>query len=551
MPQLLDSTAIPFLTLGLLIIGCIISSKLSSRFSMPCLLLFLLLGMGLHYVLGDGLLPGLDSTELEQLNEHIDWKIANSFGTMALAFILFSGGYDSSLAGIRKVLIPGTILSTAGVLLTALLLGGFVIVLFHHRIPEGMTDTAFFASCMLFGSIISSTDASAVFSILRSRKISLRGTLRPLLEYESGSNDPMATLLTLFFLGMYETVSGGGSAAGECMLFLPQFVWKMGIGVGVGIALSRAAIWLFNRLQLDYDGLYHVLGMGIVLVTYAAASWINANGFMAVYVAGIVMGNSQFVFKNSYGRFSDALAWLMQVLLFTMLGLKANPEILFNWKFAGWGLVMALFLMFVARPAATFLCLFKSSYSTRAKLLVSWVGLRGGAPIMLATFPLIINQSEWPTIGGGNFNVAEIMFNMIFFMVLLSVAFQSFTIMPLARLLHLDSPLKVVPTAPLAFDQVSFSRRKDDGGHADEDDYADNHPGEFTIPAGSDMVDKELRNLGLPEGVFVIMIRRNAKYIVPRGNTVIHEGDTMTVMGTTDRLREAAIFFNSTNSHEE
>jgi potassium/hydrogen antiporter len=522
------------LIFGLLIVGCILTSKISTRFSMPCLMFFLLVGLALQWI-GD---LGAQDT-VKTISDGLSWQTANYFGTVALAFILFSGGYDSSLKDIKKVLVPGTILSTVGVLLTALLLGGFACVTMHGYQDDGRAK--FIACCLLFGAIISSTDASAVFSILRSKKISLKGDLRPLLEYESGSNDPMATLLTLFFLGMYEgLVSGESSLTSSMLWFIPSFVWQMAAGVGFGILLAKAAIWLFNRIKLDYDGLYHVLGMGVVITTYAIASQCKANGFMAVYVAGIVMGNSEYVFKNSFGRYSDALAWLMQVILFTMLGFKANINVLTEPKFALSGLLFGLFLMFIARPVATFLCLFKSKYSTKAKTLISWVGLRGGAPIMLATFPMVSNV-EWGELNGVGFN--ELMFNMIFFMVLLSVAFQSFTIMPLARLLKLDSPLQEVPTAPLSFDQVTYKKEKKGAG-ADDDDYADNRTAEFTVQDTSGLVDKELKDLGLPNGVFVLMVRRNTKYIVPRGNTVIHANDSLTVLGTAERLKEATEFFS-------
>lgn len=533
-----------FLIFGLLILGCTFSSKISTRFSMPCLMLFLFVGLGLQWMLDIPVMQGMlegKSTVGQLPHNQLPWDFANAFGTVALAFILFGGGYDSSLKGIKQVLVPGTILSTLGVLLTALLLGGFSFIVFmKHR--EG-TVGMFVAQCLLFGSIISSTDASAVFSILRSKKISLKGTLRPLLEYESGSNDPMATLLTLFFLDMFVKVGNGASVTSSFLLFIPSFVWKMAVGVALGVVLTRAAIWIFNRIRLDYDGLYHVLGMGVVLIVYSTASLMNANGFMAVYVAGIVMGNSEFVFHNSFGRYSDALAWLMQVILFTLLGFKANFHLLFDPRFALCGVIMGLFLMLVARPLATFVCLVRSGYSLRAKALVSWVGLRGGAPIMLATFPLICTDAQWGQYG--NFSAAEIMFNMVFFMVLMSVALQSFTIMPLARLLHLDSPLKVVPTAPLAFDQVTYNERKKDGHQADADDYADNRTGEFTVGRNSELADRELRNLGLPAGVFVLMVRRNAKYIVPRGNTLIREGDTLTVLGTENRLHETEVLFRT------
>ena len=542
----MDQQAVFILLLGLLILGCIASSKLSSRVNMPGLLLFLLIGMGMRLLTGSGHLGGAA--------EALEWGSANTIAVFALSFILFSGGYDSSWSDIRRVLVPGSILASAGVLLCALLLGLFCYLLtFRAFLPEQRRQLLL--CCLLFASLISSTDASAVFSILRSKKVSLKGSLKPLLEFESGSNDPMATFLTLFLLGLCLDGGAGGLWRG-LLLFLPALAWKMAAGAAVGLLVGKLAVWLFNRLNLDYDGLYYVLGTSVVLLAYALSALLFANGFMAVYVAGVYMGSQKFVFRNGLGRFSNALAWLMQVLLFTLLGYMANPELL--WRHRRLALWAAFFLMLVARPVATFICTICTKYSLRARTLISWVGLRGGAPIVLATFPmlhadrLVIWQAD-----GTPVNVAELMFSVVFCMVIISVAIQSFTIMPLARLLDLNSPLAIVPTAPLSFDYVPQARRgaiaDHKAGTADRlaaDDYENNQLAEFTIGTDSDLDGKVIRELRLPHGVFVLMIRRGAKYLVPRGNTVIRAGDCLSVLATPTHLAEASVFFRSTNRSE-
>ncbi|MBR4518895.1 MAG: potassium/proton antiporter [Victivallales bacterium] len=508
---------------GLLILGCVLSSKLSSRWSMPGLLIFLLIGVLVR-------LLSLHDTVLYDVNSRLSWGLANHLGTIALCYILFSGGCESSLQEIKRVLVPGTVLSTVGVLLTAVLLGGICFLL---RPLLGCLAGATLTTCLLFGAIISSTDAAAVFTILRSKKVGLQGELRSLLEYESGSNDPMATFLTLFFLGL--AITPELPVGRSLLLFLPAFAWKMLAGLFIGWVLSQAAIALFNHGNLDHDGLYYVMGISVVLITYSLADLLKANGFMAVYAAGVFMGNRWFVFHNSFIRFANAISWLMQVVLFTMLGFMTSPELLGRtwWQ----GLLLGCLLMFVVRPAMVFALLWGKRFSFQSKALVSWVGLRGGAPIMLATFPMLY-QGKFDMVPAEGCSVALVLFHLVFWMVLFSVVCQSYTIMPWAKWLKLDAPLKVAPTAPISFDRVNLPRQK--GKAADQDDYADNRMQEFAVTQGSSLAGKAIRDCGLPPGVFIIMIQRDQRYIVPRGDTVIQAGDTLTALGIRKALRQAA-----------
>ena len=513
---------------GLLMLGCVLSSKLSSRWSMPGLLIFLMIGVLVRLV-------SLHDAVLADVNNRLTWGLANHLGTIALCYILFSGGCESSLKEIKRVLLPGTILSTAGVLMTALLLGALCFLL---RPLLGCLAGASLATCMLFGAIISSTDAAAVFTILRSRKVGLKGDLKALLEYESGSNDPMATFLTLFFLGLCTTPEL--SLGKSMMLFLPLFAWKMLAGLLVGWAISQAAIALFNHGNLDHDGLYYVMGLSVVMITYALADLLQVNGFLAVYAAGVFMGNRWFVFHNGFLRFSNAISWLMQVVLFTMLGFMVSPEILGRtwWQ----GLLMGCLLMFVVRPAMVYMLLWNKNFSAKAKALVSWVGLRGGAPIMLATFPML-HQEQFAIVEGQNYTVALVVFHLIFWMVLFSVVFQSYTIMPWAKWLKLDAPLKVAPTAPISFDRVVKAMPRQKGQAPDQDDYADNRMKEFFVAPESPLVGKTIRECALPAGVFIIMIQRGQRYIVPRGETVLQANDTLTALGIRTALKAAATLF--------
>lgn len=534
MPELdIISLRLPLIVFGLLIIGCVVSSKISSRFSMPGLLVFLLIGMGMHLLLaGTG--------NADAAGALLSPQIANAIGTVALGIILFSGGMDSSFDDIKRVFKTGTILSTAGVLLTALLVGSFA-----YLIALGYDRGDLWPQCFLFGSIISSTDASAVFSILRSKRISLKGNLKPLLEYESGSNDPMATFLTLFFLHICLLHSNGESVGvGNLLMMIPEFFYKMGLGVAIGVLVGITVVWLFNHIRLDYDGLYYVLGLSAIALSYSLADlcW-GSNGFMATYTCGVCMGARKFVFRNTFLRFADALGWLSQVVLFTMLGFMATPALIVrHWWL---GLVMAIALMLVARPIATFICMFKSRFSFKAKVLVSWVGLRGGAPIMLATFPLLLKGDASPTGGvDGDWSIYDMIFNMVFYLVLLSVVLQSFTIMPLAKLLGLDAPLKMTPPAPISFDQITYlDNRKLQKSENAPDDLAYNEPATYVIAEDSDIKDIQIKDLKLPEGVFIVMISRKGRWLVPRGGTILKADDSLTVLATPLNHKAAAEFF--------
>ncbi|MBQ4479321.1 MAG: potassium/proton antiporter [Victivallales bacterium] len=517
---------------GLLILGCVLSSKLSSRWSMPGLLIFLLIGVLVRLI-------SLHDVVLSDVNNRLTWRMANHLGTIALCYILFSGGFESSLKEIKKVLVPGTLLSTMGVLMTALLLGG---ACFALRSVLGCMSGANLATCLLFGAIISSTDAAAVFTILRSRKVGLKGDLRALLEFESGSNDPMATFLTLFFLGL--TIDPEVSVGRSLLLFLPLFAWKMLVGLFIGWLFAQAAVALFNHSNLDHDGLYYVMGLSVVLLTYSVSNLSQANGFVAVYAAGVFLGNRSFVFHNSFIRFSNAISWLMQVVLFTMLGFMVTPSILLKtwWQ----GLLLGGILMFVVRPIMVYVLLGGKRFSLQVRALVSWVGLRGGAPIMLATFPMLY-QDKFAPVASDGYTIAMVLFHLVFWMVLFSVACQSYTIMPWAKWLKLDAPLRIVPTAPISFDRVSHRSSK--GRAIDQNDYADNRMQEFMVLPNSRLVGRAIKECALPQGVFVIMVQRGQRYIVPRGETILQEGDTLTALGIRSALKQASELFEAKDSN--
>lgn len=473
---------------AILILAGACSSKISSRLNVPVLLVFLSVGM----------LAGSDFLEILSFENA---TAANIIGSVAMAFILFSGGYDTSWKSIKSVIGYGSVLSSLGVLLTALFVGIFTFGLFtigFRYFPDslGFSEKPSFEWCLLLGSIVSSTDAAAVFSILRSRSVSLRGRLQPLLEYESGSNDPMAAFLTVFMIEMILTPGQ------SYWTILPNFLLKMSLGIFYGFLIAKLAVWLFNQIDFEYDGLYYVLGIGVVLLTLGVSEISYGNGFMAVYVCGTVMGNSKFIYQHGIGRFHDGIGWLMQVMLFGMLGLLSFPKQLGNVAIPG--IAIALFMMFFARPFAVFLCMIKSKFTMKERLFISWVGLRGGAPIMLATFPLMEDLPD-----------AWKMFSIVFFIVLASVLAQGKTLMPFARILKLDKPLRVSPRVPLEFENTGT---------------INGDMREFDVLPGAPYIGRKLSELGLPKAALVLLIRRERGFVVPHGDTVIQAHDGLMVL---------------------
>jgi potassium/hydrogen antiporter len=471
----------PLLAAAILLLAGVLLSKTSSRFGVPSLLLFLFLGM----VAGS---EGLLGIEFE------DFQLAQEFGVISLAFILFAGGLSTDWPDIRNVIAPGVALATVGVLLTALVLGFLASAIFGLDPLTGM----------LLGAVIGSTDAAAVFSILRSHGMGVRGRLGPLLELESGSNDPAAVFLTVGIIGLIQATGPG--VAGLVGLFFVQ----MAIGAAAGLLLARGAVQLINRLKLEYDGLYPVLTVAFVLLTYEGTALIGGNGFLATYVAGLTLSSTGFLHKRSLMRFHDAIAWLMQISMFVVFGLLVFPSRLV--PVAGEALLIAALLIFVARPFAVAVTLAPFRLRVRDVAFVSWVGLRGATPIILATFPVVAG------VGG-----AETIFNVVFFVVLMSVLVQGTTIPAAARLLRVDTPDP--PPRSYALEAVL-------SGHSGHDLH------EVLIPQGSRAVDVPVVNLGLPEGVLIVLLQRGGDYVVPQGGTPVRTGDRVLVLADGEALLE-------------
>jgi cell volume regulation protein A len=391
------SIAVIFIVFSSLIILSILTIKLSNRFGIPSLVLFLAIGM----LAGSDGLGGITFD---------DPSLVRSLGITALVLILFSGGLDTEWSAVRPIVWQGLSLSTIGVLITALLIGVFVAWVQGFSFLEGL----------LLGAIVSSTDAAAVFMVLRARKTKIPRRLIQLLEFESGSNDPMAVVLTIALIRLLMEPS---TSFWELVVF---FLMQMGVGTVIGIAMGEIMRRSFNALDLELEGIYPVLSVALALLTYGLTDYLDGSGFLAVYLAGLVMQRKPFTHQQSVLRFHDGLAWLMQVTMFLALGLQVFPARLL--PIAGVGLLVSLFLIFVARPASVHVALAFSPMSFREQTLVAWAGLRGAVPIILATFPLVAGLQQ-----------ADTIFHMVFFIALTSVVMQGTAIPWITRLLKIGS----------------------------------------------------------------------------------------------------------------
>jgi cell volume regulation protein A len=471
---------------ALLIFLGVVASKVSSRLGVPAVLLFLIVGM----LAGSEGVGGIDFT---------DHELAQAIGIVALALILFAGGLDTEWSDVRPVLGKGLLLATVGVPITAMVVGTVAAWVLGVSLAVGL----------LLGSIVSSTDAAAVFSVLRSRNVGLKGRLRPLLELESGSNDPMAVFLTLAFISVI-TDDGGGVAE-----LMGVFVLQAVVGAVVGFAMAKGAVMAINRARLEYEGLYPVLMIAIVLLAYGGAAVLGGSGFLAVYVTGLMMGNARFLHKKSLMRFADGLAWLMQIAMFLVLGLLVFPSDVAS--VAGRALVVSLALIFVARPVAVGIVLGLTRLGVRETLLVAWVGLRGAVPIVLATFPLVEGVPE-----------ASLIFNVVFFIVLTSVLVQGPTLPLVARWLRVDAPFE--RQRPFLLDIVESG-----------DGATDLH--EVTVAPGSPASGRQIVDLRLPTGTLVVLLSREDEFVVPQGSTVVRAGDNILLVADQDMLPAARALF--------
>lgn len=458
---------------GILLLLGIVSSKFSARAGVPVLVLFLGVGM----LAGS---EGIGGIHFE------DYRLAHGVGTAALALILFDGGLRTPLTSIRLAWKPSLALATGGVLVTALLTGLAATHVLGVSLLEGI----------LLGGIVGSTDAAAVFAVLRSSGLRLRERLSATLEIESGSNDPMAVFLTV---GMLQVLLDR-MELGPDLLWL--FITQMTVGTIAGLAVGHAGVWVTNRINLGAAGLYPILVSAFGLLAYGVAASVGGSGFLSVYLAGIVIGSRRLVFQRGVLLFHDAGAWFGQIVMFVVLGLLSFPSRLL--EVAPQGLLIAMVLLLVARPAAVFLTLLPFRFDLRETVFLSWVGLKGAVPITLATFPLLLGLPLGP-----------LLFDVVFFVVLVSAVTQGITLPVFARRLGLELPAE--PEAPVTLEITSLR-------HVDGDIV------EYMVGPESRAAGHRIRELALPEGVVIALITRDQQVIPPQGRTQVLPNDHVFVV---------------------
>ena len=481
---MIDISGENFVLVGaLLLFVAVLAGKVAYRFGAPALLLFL----------GVGMLFGWDFISYRSAD------MTQFLGMIALCVILFTGGMDTSFEEIRPVIGPGIVLATAGVIVTA-----FILACFVWLIAPWIGVEMPFALALLLASTMSSTDSASVFSILRSKKTGLKQHLRPLLELESGSNDPMAYMLTVLLIGALSSGSSHTGFGASLLFFLVQMV----VGAVSGYLIGRLAVWTINRIGLVNHSLYSVLLLAFIFFSFAFTDLIRGNGYLAVYLSGLVVGNHKIAQKRTLTVFFDGFTWLMQIIMFLTLGLFVNSNELLQPEVLLLGGAVGVFMIFVARPVTVFACLAPfRRFTTRARLYISWVGLRGAVPILFAIYPLMDHIEH-----------AELLFNVVFLSTIISLVVQGTTVSGMANLLGLSYEEKesafdvnMHEDMKSALTEVEVNETMLEGGHT-------------------------LKDITLPENTLVMMVCRNGEYFVPQGKTELRVGDKLLVI--TDRSEE-------------
>ena len=470
---------------ALLLFVAVIAGKVAYRFGAPALLLFLGVGMlfGLNFI-------SFRSVEMTQF-----------VGMIALCIILFTGGMDTKFSEIKPIIGPGVVLATVGVVMTAFVLAGFV-----WLVAPWLGIEIPFALALLLASTMSSTDSASVFSILRSKKQGLKQNLRPLLELESGSNDPMAYMMTILLISVVSNTSSGVGLGMSVVFFVVQMV----VGALSGYLIGRLAVWTINRIKLANHSLYSVLLLAFIFFSFAFTDLIKGNGYLAVYLSGLVIGNHKLEQKRPLTVFFDGFTWLMQNVMFLTLGLFVNSNELLEPRVLILGGLVGAFMILVARPLTVFTCLLPfRKFTTKARLYVSWVGLRGAVPILFAIYPLMAHVEN-----------AGLLFNVVFLGTIISLLVQGTTVSGMANLLGLayeerESAFSVDMHQDMksALTEVEVNETMLESGHT-------------------------LKDITLPENTLVMMVCRDGEYFVPQGKTELKLGDKLLVIS--DRSEELA-----------
>lgn len=464
---------------ALLLFIAVLAGKAAYRLGAPALLLFL--GVGVLFGYNDFI--NFNSSEF-----------AEFVGMIALCIILYSGGMDTNFKEIRPVMAPGVVMATLGVILTALIVGGFIYLVAPLFGLENLT----LPFALLLAATVSSTDSASVFSILRTKKQGLQQNLRPLLELESGSNDPMAYILTVVLVSI---VSQGTDL--NLWSAVGTFIVQMLLGAGLGYGFGHVTVWMLNNINIRSNAsLYSVLLLACAFFTFGITTMAYGNGYLAVYIAGLVVGNLKIVHRNMLRTFFDSFTWLLQIVLFLLLGLYADLQDLLSPEVLFMGIAIGVFMIFVARPVATFISLSPfRQFTTKARLYISWVGLRGAVPIIFAIY----------TINNGVEN-SDYLFNVVFVITIISLLVQGTTVSGMANWLNLSFTEKERTFKLVVPDHI-------------KSEFSEIEINNAMLKRGN-----TLKDIHLPGHTLVVMVYRAGEYFVPKGDTILSKGDKLLVV---------------------
>lgn len=456
---------------AIVLILCISFSKLLYKVGVPTLLIF----MGLGMLFGS---DGIGKIDFD------DYKLAENMATIALVFIMFYGGFGTSWKVVKPVAVKAVLLSSIGTVLTAAITGLFCYYALNFS----------FLEAMLIGSVLSSTDAASVFSILRSRKLALKGGTAPILEVESGSNDPFAYMLTIVILSLL---------VGDTNISVPILLAKqIFFGIIIGVILGYIASWVLRNIHFEIDSFHLIFVMAIAILGYSFSSLIDGNGFLCVYISGLIIGSSKIYRRKSLSNFFDGISWLMQIVLFFMLGLLAFPSRLPEAALSG--TLIAIFMMFIARPIAVFSILSFFKLPINQQSFISFVGIRGAASIAFSIYA-VTSSAQLPDI-----------FHIVFIVVLFSIIFQGSFIPFMAKKLNM---IAVKPEHKLkSLDDI--------------EDESYNQLLEFTITKKHKWANKKIMDSEIPKDILIVMIKRGKDIVVPNGQTVLLPNDTIILSGS-------------------
>ena len=504
------------LLLSLLFFISIFADKIGYKYGVPALLLFLVVGV----IFGSNTTASLLGTN----SLEIDTDTAQALSTVAMCIILFTGGLETKLNDIRSVLLPGITLATLGVLLTCATTGVIIYYIFSW-LNAVVTVSIWLA--LLMAATMSSTDSASVFSVLRTNGIGLKHNLRPLLELESGANDPMAYVLTTTLIGVVLSVNTfvGLTRPVDSLPIIQTIVVQLVMGTVLGLAFGEGLVQLMRRVKLGNESLYPVMILTACIFIFSITYYLEGNTYLAVYVGGLIIGNNKFTRKRQTKSFFNGLTWLSQLAMFLMLGLMVEPAELFRYRVWIPCLIISIVMIFISRPLAVWLCMlpFRRQFGQRDRIMLSWVGLKGAVPII---FAIMCKANGIP--------YADLIFNVVFLCTIVSLLIQGTTLTKMAKKLALDTP----------------GRESRSLEHFDLD-----LPDEIQSSAREVEVTNQLlskgntpREIDLPPHTLIVMVRRGEDFFVPTGSSELQVGDQLLVISDTDA---EATYKQMTNEAEE